>query len=126
VGSAVRPDRGADGLDEPVRQRVFQQVACGTGLNRPIDVFVAAVHREHDDPRLRIFLADELDGARAAHLRQLQVHQHDVRTIALVQLHRLLASGGRANHLHVGLAVDLPRHAFADQRMVVNAQHSYD
>jgi hypothetical protein len=71
---------------------------------------------------VRIQSADRRDGVRAAHARELQVHQHDVGMVALEQFDRFLAAGCGADHLHVRLPADLARHALADERMVVDAE----
>jgi hypothetical protein len=44
--------------------------------------YIAFVGREHDDTRVRVFLADCDDGVDPAHIRHLDVHEGDVRSHA--------------------------------------------
>ena len=95
----------ADDPDEIVRQRVLQEIRHRAGLERPIDVFVALVHRQHDDVRPGGLAADRANRLDAAHRSELQVHQRDVGTVFPVQRHRLLARRGERDDFHVGLPV---------------------
>ena len=94
------------------------------GLQRPGDVLVGVVGRQHDDARLRIDLANPPDRLDALHLRHPQVHQHDVGTVRAERLDGLAAVGGFGDDLEIGLLVDDVGDAGAQQRVIVDDQHA--
>jgi hypothetical protein len=55
-------------------------------------------------------------------MRQLEIHQRDVRMVPAEERERLFSGRRHADHLHVGLHVDDERHAVAHDGMIVNAQ----
>ena len=58
----------------------------------------------------------------AAHVRQPEVHQRHVGPMLLKQLDRFAAGRRLRHHDHVGLVGDDRGDAFAQQRMVVDAE----
>ena len=89
-----------------------------------MDVFVALIHRQHDDAGVGVFAPDRLDGFQSAHRRQLQVHQCDVGAFALEDNDRFFASGGGADDFHVRLPGDDEPDAFANDAVIVDAEHA--
>ena len=126
VGADRTPARVdlADEPDEIVRQRVLQQVGRRPGGQRAMDVFVALIHRQHDDPGVRVLAPDRLDGFESAHGRQLQIHQRDVGPFAFEERDRFFACRSRADHFHVGLAGDDESDALANDAVIVDAEHA--
>ena len=62
------------------------------------------------------------DGLHPAHPGHLQVHQRHIRAAVAEDLQGLQAAGGFADQLHVRLAFDHRRDAFAQQGMVIDGQ----
>jgi hypothetical protein len=104
-----------------VGHRALEHIRGGAGLQRPVNVLVALVHREDDDSRGDILGAKHADGIEATHGRKLEVHQRDVRPMFAKLQDALLTGGDRGHDLHVGLTIDLPGDCLAYQRMVIDA-----
>jgi hypothetical protein len=114
----------ANHVDQIVGDRVLQQVAHRSGLERTIDVLVAVIHRQRDDARGAIELPDAARRFGTADDGKLQIHQRDVGAARQELRNGVLAVAGFGHHLHVGLHSDDARDAFADQAMIVDAQHA--
>ena len=93
-----------DSLDGPhqlLGRSALEHVTARPGLDGCGGRIRAAVHREdeHLDPRL--LAAQHLGHRQAVHLRQVQVHQHDVRRQLLGFAQSRLAVARLANHLEI-------------------------
>ena len=112
----------ANHAHEILRERVLQEIGGRAGFERAVDVLVALIHREHHDPRVRVGLPDLADGVEAAHTRQLQIHQRDVRLHPDDAVDRFFAVGGGPHDFHVGLAADEQRQAFQHHAVIVHTE----
>ena len=70
-------------VDQRVGGNVLQDVGLRSGLERPRDVLVGVVGRQHDHPRLRIARADPPHRFDAFHHRHPQVEQRHVGPVML-------------------------------------------
>ena len=110
------PDRGRD-VD--VRHGL-EQVRLRAGIQRPPDVLVAVIRREHDEADVGIGLANLPDRLDPAQPGQAQVHQHDVGRPLHADRAGLLARAGLAGHRHVRLQADDRRQPEPDDRVIVD------
>jgi hypothetical protein len=81
---------------------VLGDVAAGAGPQRVQDQVLVDVRGEHDDRDVRVLGGQPPGGRDAVEDRHPQVEQDRVRPVRGDLLHRLLAVGGRADHLDVG------------------------
>ncbi len=112
----------ADGLQQFLAQRAFQQEAGGATLDRAQDLRVTLEGSQHDDARVGEVLADCRHRFHAAHFRHGDIHHGHVGAQRVEALDRLAAVGGFAGHFHVGLAGDGFAQAGAQQWVVVDHQ----
>lgn len=85
---------------------VFEQVATGSGLQSPVDVFVGVVGGEDDDAGVGVEAANLLDGGHAFEDGHSQIHQGDLGLVLLVKGDRFLAVGGFGNDGHIAGTID--------------------
>ena len=104
----------------------LDQVGHRAGLERPVDLLVADIGRQHHEARVGELVADRLDGLRAVHARQPQVHQRHVRPLGPEERLRLLAGRGLGADRHVGLDRDDAGQAHADQIVIVDDHDLHD
>ena len=98
------------------------QGAAGDGLVVHVAaVRGAALGDDHDGrgPLLHV----QLDGLEAADAGHGEIHGDEIGQEPRRQLQRLLAGGGRADHLQQGVGLDGARESVAAQRGVVDHQH---
>ena len=130
AGLHVRRDRRcsphdglADDANEIVRERVLQQIGGRARFERAVDVFVALIHRQHDDAR---GLGSSRADSRIASTPPIAPSCRSISVTSglapLEQLDGFFAAGRRPDHLHVALTVDDERDAFADDAVIVDAQ----
>ena len=98
----------ADHPNQVVGERVLQQVGRGAGRERPVDVFVALVHRQaRRCARRAIARADGTIASSPLIVAQLKIHQRDVGPLLASNIATASSPlAAEADHLHVGLAVD--------------------
>ena len=109
---------------EIVGRNVLQHVRLGARLQRPRDLVVGVVGRQHDDPRARVALADLPDGLDAFHHRHAQIEQRDVGVVSLERVDRLDAVARFGDDAQIGFLVDDVRDTGSEQRVVVDDQHA--
>src|SRR6185503_9772206 len=109
----------ADRLDHLLRGRALHHVARGARLERAAHVFALGVHRQHDDPALRIALEDRARGIGAVQLRHGEIHEHHVGGQLARQAQRLAAVHGERHHLHVGLRLHHVLEPFGHHPVVI-------
>src|SRR5215831_8300719 len=88
------------------RKHAFQQISAGTGLQGAVDVFVAVVGGQYDDPRGWKLLSNCNDRIDAAHAGHSKVHNRDIGAMLLEEINCLLAVSGFGDHSHIALRVD--------------------
>ena len=103
--------------------KALLQVTLGACLERPEDLCVAFVRRQHNNFRFGKFLADRDDGIQAVHLRHLQVHERDVRPMRTELLYSLAPIGCFGDQSHIGLSVEEYSYALPYENMVVNCEN---
>ena len=91
----------ADDPDQVIGTRRFEYVRGRTGFQSAMDVLIASVHGQHDDPRVRSGFADRGDRLETADTGQVQVHQRDVRPIRLEEADSFFPGRGGRDDLHV-------------------------
>ena len=111
-----------DGGDELKGRRALEQVRLGAGPKRLVDVLVAVVDGQGDEPAPRELRADGLHGLDPGQHRKPQVDESDVRTKLPEELHRLLPIPGFTDDGHVTLGGHHGRHALPHEGMVVRDQ----
>ena len=111
-----------DGRHELKGQRALEQVSLGPGPKRLVDVLVAVVDGQGDEPAPREFRTDGLHGLDPVQHRKAQVDEGDVGTKLPEELHRLLSIPGFADDGHVALCGHYGRHPLPHQGMVVRDQ----
>ena len=114
----------ANGSDKILAGHSFEQIRPGACLQRAVDVFVAVVRGEHDEPRLRRLHADALDHVHAAHPRQPQVDQGDIGLVLAKLRDGLYAVGGFAHHLQAVCHIQQRHQSLANHVVVLHNQHS--
>ncbi len=113
-----------DDADQVIGQRVLQEIAHRAGRDRPKDVLIAVVHRQHDDPGIRLLAADRLNRLDTVHGRHLEVHQRDVGPIPQELLDRLFTIARLGHDGHVRLHADDAGDAFAHQPVVIDTENA--
>src|SRR5258705_13751753 len=101
-------------------QEIFQEVRPGASFEGAQRLDVAGVRRQDDDVRLWKFAANRNDRIDTVHLRHLQVHQGDIRTVRAELLNRFTSVGRFGDQRHVRLTGDEARDPLAEERMVVD------
>ena len=77
---------------------------------------------QHDDPGVRELRANGDRGLDAAHLRHLEVHEHDVRTVLAEERQRLGAVAALPDQGDVRVVSERSRDAFAHHRVIVHQE----
>src|SRR6185312_1211927 len=116
---------GMDGTNcfrQLILRRVLQQIGFCARIHRAKNILVQIEGGQHNHARFRKFFPDRDRGFHAAHPRQPQIHQHDVRRVLPEQTDGFLAVAGFSHHLQVRLAGDERGEPFAESRMIVH-QH---
>ena len=116
---------GLDGGDEPGRGDVLEQEPAGTGAQRLDDVLVGIERGQDEDPGVRgDAVADDAARRRdPVEHRHADVHHDDVGLEALGDLDALLAVGGLADDLDVGLVLEDHPEPGPHQLLVVDQDH---
>ena len=97
----------ADGGDEVFRRRVLQEVPAGAGAHRGVHVLVEVERGEHEHLGVAVVArGDETRGFDAVHDGHPDVHQHDVGTGPLAQLHPEATVLGVTDDVDVGLGIE--------------------
>ena len=109
-------------IGQLLRRHALQHVAARAGGQRALNLDVPFERRQHDDARVGELVADRDHRVDAADVRQAEIHQRDVRTMLAEALDRLAAGRRLGDQHHVRLAVDDGGDAFAQQRMIVDAE----
>ena len=108
-------------MHQVLRPRRFEEERRGPGGQGVEDVLVELEGGEDDDPGDLGDLARRLDAVDAGHA---DVHQHHVGSFAADEVDGLLAVGGFARDLHVGLGLDDHAKPRAHERLVVGDRHA--
>ena len=108
-------------MHQVLRPRRFEEKRRGPGGQGVEDVLVELEGGEDDDPGDLGDLARRLDAVDAGHA---DVHQHHVGSFAADEVDGLLAVGGFARDLHVGLGLDDHAKPRAHERLVVGDRHA--
>ncbi len=114
----------ADGRDQLLRGHALQQIGPRPGLQRAIDILIAVVGGQHDEPRVRRLHANALDHVHAAHPRQPQVDQRDVRLVLAKLRDGLHAVRCLAHHLKALHHVQQRNQSLAHHVVVLDNQHA--
>ena len=101
----------------------FTRYAMAPACSARVNLLVASVGGDHDDPRVGTLQADHGCRLRPAQARQPRVHQRDVRPLLPEQIDRLLRRGGLGAHFQVGLEREDAREPHADEIVIV---HEHD
>ena len=109
---------GADGVDQIFKVGVFEDVASGSGLEAPVDVFVGVVGGDDDDVGVGTGFTDAADGIDAFQVGHAQVHQGDIGLVLLMQLDGFKAVAGLGDDLEVVLEGEDGDDALADDAVV--------
>src|ERR1700722_2206191 len=102
---------------------VFQDVSSGACLQRAAREDIPFVGSQYDNPGLWMFLPDRRDGINSVHVRHLQVHQCDIRSLAPEHFDGLSTVRSFANDQHVLFTLDYCGNAFAQYRMIVDGKY---
>ena len=129
-----RPDMGSQGrsagadladyANQILGQRVLEQAGRGSSFEGAVHVFVALIHREHDNPRLVIQAPDGANRLEAGDPWEPQIHQRHIRMAGSKDVERFLAGRRRTDDLHIGLALDDDFETFTHDRMIVHAKYA--
>ena len=114
---------GVDAGHEHLGLHVLEQEPAGACLERVVDVVVHVEGGQHDDLGRDTGVDGELLGRLdPVDARHPDVHQDDVGREVAGPGHGLLAVGGLADHVEVGLDLEDHPEAAPDQRLVVGDQ----
>src|SRR5580704_628788 len=105
-------------------QSILEQIGLSTGLERTQNLRIACVCRQHDHFCIRKFVANRNQGVDAAHLRHLQVHKRDVRTVRPELLNGIAPVGCLAHQDHIALNANQTGDPLPHNWMVVNRKNS--
>src|SRR3954466_6297343 len=109
----------ANRLQQFLSQHTLQQVTPGSGFESAKDLEIPRIGCQDDNSCVGELAANRADGVDTAHLRHLQIHERDVRTVFSELFERLTSVRSFPNQLYVRLSVDQHSNAFAKQRMIV-------
>src|SRR4029450_3861981 len=112
-----------DHFDQLRRRGGFQEIAASPGRERSLYLDVPFEGRQHDDPRLGELADDRADDVDSAAVRHPEIHKRDVRTMLPEQLDGFASARRLGHHFHVVLVVDDGGEAFAQERMIVDAEY---
>ena len=102
----------------------FSRYVRDTRLKGAIDVFVALIHGENDDACLWIHMADHANRINPAHVRQLQIHQRDIRTLSAKQFDGFAASRCPPHGFDVWLVLDQSRYGLEHDSVIIHTKHA--
>jgi hypothetical protein len=89
----------------------------------PKNLHIAVLGRQYNDLRIGKFCPNRNDRIEAVHLRHLQVHQCDVRTMRTELLNRLTPIRGFRYKSQSGLTTDEYSYALSYENMIVNREN---
>src|SRR5258705_11302612 len=76
----------ADGLDQFIGRKAFEEIAASTGLKSALNLDIAVERRKYDYARIWELSADFGRGVDSTQTGQTQVHQRNVRPMLAIQL----------------------------------------
>jgi hypothetical protein len=92
-------------------------------FERPKNLYVAFVGRQHDDLRVPKFSPNRRDGIEAVHLGHLQVHNRDIRPMRAKLLDCLAPIRGFRDQSHIWFVTEQDSYAFPNEDMIVNCKN---
>src|SRR5680860_26669 len=119
----IATDR-ANGREDLLPWRVFQQVTLGAQGQTTEDVFVVVVGGHDEQTRIRINGEQPFDHRETVASGHAQVEDHHVRNMLFVQGNRRLAIAGLGHDLHIGLLIDDRDQAFPHHGMIVRENNA--
>src|SRR5262245_54730174 len=108
-----------DGVDQFGWRTLLEQIARGPGIHQQSEVTAVGMARQHEDLDLRTALEQLRRRREAVQSRHGNIHDDDVRRVALDLRDRLLSLARSSDDLHVLLRVEDHAHAFAHGFMIV-------
>src|SRR5258705_11416234 len=111
-------------MEEIFTSHVLEEVGFCARTDPLVDILIAAVRREHDDPGVRFDGTDLLDCRYATRAGHLEIHERHIGTVLLPKFDRLLAVSRVGHHFHVRLLPDQGDDSIADDRMIFRHEHA--
>src|ERR1700761_5128237 len=93
-------------LQKILSHKALEQVSPSAGFESARNMEVARMGRQDDNSCVGELAANGADRIDTAHLRHLQIHERDVRTMFSELFERLTSVRSFPNQLHVRLSVD--------------------